>query len=226
MKGTKLIFILIILSLFISIISSKEFNYDKFIEKSFFEKIKYFIIYFFNLLEQYTLYILFHLNVLKITEPYDFLFCFITGCIFRILLLILKNIYKSVFNLKDNYIYNEHDNNENLYKVINKLEDFKKNINSVVNNNEEENSNNINNITNNINNKINNNDLLKVTEIEKMNKNVNEKLEKIEECIKVIENNYNNEKTNNEKILKIILNCQQFIKNALESSQKEEKKEK
>ena len=224
MKGTKLIFILIILSLFISIISSKEFNYDKFIEKSFFEKIKYFIIFFFNLLEQYTLYILFLLNILKIIEPYDFLFCFISGCIFRILLLILKYIYKSVFNLKDNYIYNEHDNTENLYKVINKLEELKKNLNNNININKEKNNNNINNITNNINNKINSNDLLKLNEIEKMNKNVNEKLEKIEECIKIIENNYNNEKTNNEKILKIILNCQQFIKNDLESNQKEEKK--
>ena len=222
MKGKKLIFMLIIISLFISIFSSQEFNYDKFTEKSFFAEIKYFIVYFFNLLEQYTLYILFLLNVIKISEPYDFLFCFIAGCIFRILLLIFKNIYKSAFNLKDNYIYNEHDNTENLYKVINKLEEFKKNLSDVVNIKEEENNNNINNITNN--NKINNNDLLKLTEIEKMNKNVNEKLEKIEECIKVIENNYNNEKTNNEKILKIILNCQQFIKNALESNQKEGKK--
>ena len=65
---------------------------------------------------------------------------------------------------------------------------------------------------------------MKLTEIEIMNKNVNKQLEKIEECIKVIENNYNNEKSNNEKILKIILNCQQFIKNALETNQKEEKK--
>ena len=60
--------------------------------------------------------------------------------------MILKNIYKSVFNLKDNYIYNEHDNTENLYKVINKLEDYKKNINNIINNNEEENKNKINHI--------------------------------------------------------------------------------
>ena len=224
MKGKKLICILIIISLFISFVSSKEFNYDKFKEKSFLEKIKYHIISFFNLIEQYTFYILFLLNVIQITEPYDFLFCFMAGCIFRILFLIFKNIYKSLFNLKDNYIYNEHDNTENLYKVINKLEDYTKYVNNIINNNEEENNNKITNITNNINNMINKNDLSILNEIEIMNKNVNKQLEKIEECIKVIENNYKNEKTNNEKILKIILDCQQFIKNALESNQKEEKK--
>ena len=228
MKGKKLIFILIIISLFFSFVFSKEFNYDKLKEQSFLEKIKYLIISFFNLIEQYTLYFVFGLNVKQITEPYDFFFCFIAGCVFRILFLILKNIYKSVFNLKDNFIYNEHDNTDNLYKVINKLEDFKKNLNNIINDKEEDNNNRINNISNNIDNKkndnTNNNDLMKLTEIEKMNKNVNKKLEKIEECIKVIDNNYNNEKTSNEKILKIILDCQLFIKNSLETNQKEEKK--
>ena len=227
MKGKKIIFIIIIITLFISIVSQKEFKQDKFKEKSFIEKIKYLIFSFFDLIEQYTLYFLLVLNIRQITEPYDFFFCFIVGCIFRILFLIMKNIYKSVFNLKDNYIYNEHDNTENLYKVINKLEVFKKNLNNIINDNEGENKNKKNNITNNINNKKNNdnnnNDFFKLTEIEKMNKNVNVQLDKLEECIKIIENNYNNEKTNNEKILKIILDCQKFIKNSLESNQKEEK---
>ena len=226
MKGAILIFSIITISFYISINSSEEL-YDKFKEKTFLGKMKYVIIYFFNKIELFTEYILSLINAKQIIEPYDFFFFFIVGCIFRILYLILKNIYKSIFNLKDSYIYNEHDNTENLYKVINKLEDFKKNINNINNDNEEENKNKINNINNNINNKINNNinqnDLLKLTEIEKMNKNVNEQLEKIEECIKVIENNYNDEKANNEKILKIILNCQQFIKNDLEKNQKEEK---
>ena len=212
MKGKNIIFILLLITVFISLVSPKEFNYEEFKKKAFQKKIKYLIISFFNTIEQYTFYFIFGLNVRKISEPYDFFFCFIAGMIFRIILFILRKIYISIFNLKDNYIYNEIDNAEDLYKVIKKLDELKTNLNQIVNENGEE--------------IINNNEdkskTLNLKEVEKINKKVNDKLKKLEEYTQIIEKNYNDEKENNEKILKTIQECQQFIKNSLENNQKEE----
>ena len=218
MKTKKIIISLLIVCIFISLVSSKQFNYDEFIKKPFYNKIKYLIISFFNIIEQYTVYFLLGLNVRKISEPYDFFFCFIAGCMFRIILLILQKVYKYIFNIKDNYIYNESDNTENLYIVIKKLDELSKNLNDIVNINKEENKENNNNDDN-----INENDLLKFREIEEKNKFINNKFNQLENCIGIIENNYNEEKKNNERILKTINDCQEFIKTSLEGNKKEEK---
>ena len=213
MKTNKFIFILFLISILISLILSKELNYDEFKERPFPKKIKYIIISSFGLLEKYTSYFLLNLNILNISEPYDFFFCFIVGCLIRILILILISVYKSVFNLNDNYIYNEPDNTENLYMVVKKLDEFSTNLNNTINNKQEDK----NNITNN---NDDDEELLKYKEIDEINKRVNDRLKKIEKCINLIEKNYNDEKNNNEKILKTIQECQQFIKKSLEDNQK------
>ena len=216
MKIKKIIMCLLLFSIFISIVSSKQFNYDEFKEKTFPKKIKYLIISFFNIIEQYTFYFLLDLNVRKISEPYDFFCCFIAGCILRIIFVIFKKIYKSMFNIKDNYIYNEPDNTENLYIVIKRLDELNKNLNNIINTNKEGNME-INNDNN-----LNENDNLKLREIEEKNININKKLIQLEKYVGIIEKNYNEEKANNEKILNTIYECQQFIKNSLESNKKEE----
>ena len=184
-NNKKIIFILLLVCIFIPLISSNQFNYDEFKQKPFYKKIKYLLISFFNIIEHYTLYFLLYLNLRKISEPYDFFFCFIAGCIFRIIILILQKIYISVFNCKDNYIYNESDNTENLYIVIKKLDELSKNLNNIVNINKEENK------ENNNDDNINENDLLKLREIENKNKFINNKFNQLENCIGIIESNYN-----------------------------------
>ena len=213
MKGKKFLLTLFLISISIIFIISKELNYDKFKEKSFLKNIKYIIVLIFNFIEHYTYYFLLGLHVRQISEPYDFCFCFIAGCSLRIFFLILTNIYKTIFNIGDSYVYNEPDNTENLYIVIKKLDEFNELLNDNDNkNNKEEEKNNI----------INNDDeALGYREIEEMNKKINDKLKKIEKCINLIEKNYNEEKNNNEKILKTIQDCQQFIKKTLEDKEEE-----
>ena len=216
---TKKIFTLLIISIIISIVSSKEFDYDEFKEKPLLNKIKYIILSFFAHIEQYTIYFLMGFNIHKITEPYDFFLFFVFGCIFRIFVLIFKKIFKSIF-VKDNYIYNEPDNAENLYAVIKKLNEFSKNLKRMVDEGDDENNQNINNIDNNDGN-LSQNDLEKMKQIEEANKNVNIKLGKIEKCMNIIEQKYKEEKEYNEKTLQAIEQCQTFIKDALKGTSTE-----
>ena len=219
MRTKKIIFALLIISIIISIVSSKEFDYDEFKEKPLLNKIKYIILSFFAFIEQYTIYFLMGLNVRKITEPYDFFLCFVFGCIFRIFVLILKKIFKSIF-VKDNYVYNEPDNAENLYVVIKKLNEFCKNLKRMVDEGDDENNQNINNNDNNDAN-LSQNDLEKMKQIEEANKSVNIKLGKIEKCMNIIEQKYKEEKDYNEKTLQAIEQCQTFIKDALKNTSTE-----
>lgn len=216
---TKKIFTLLIISIIISIVSSKEFDYDEFKEKPLLNKIKYIILSFFAFIEQYSLQFVMGLNAHKITEPYDFFLCFVFGCIFRIFVLIFKKIFKSIF-VKDNYIYNEPDNAENLYAVIKKLNEFSKNLKRMVDEGDDENNQNINNIDNNDAN-LSQNDLEKMKQIEEANKNVNIKLGNIEKCMNIIEQKYKEEKDYNEKTLQAIEQCQTFIKDALKGTSTE-----
>ena len=218
MKFEKLITLLFLLSIFISIFSSNQFNYDEFKEKSILKKIKYLYFSFFFVIEQYSLSSINLLNSRNIVQPYDFFSFFIAGCIFRIIFIIFKKIYNSIFNIKDNYIYNEPDNTENLYIVIKKLDELSKNMNESLNKNEEGNNENE---INNENNNINENDLLKLRQIEEKNRILNNKLIQLGKCVESIENNYNNQKTNNSKILKAINEVQQIIKNSLETNKKQ-----
>jgi len=154
------------------------------------------------------------------SDPYDFFIFFIAGAIFRLLVVIFKKIYKSIFNIKDSYVYNEPDNTENLYIINKKLDELSKSVNNNLNlNNEDEN-----NINNNINenDELSENDLLKLKQINEKNKTVNNKLAQIENYMKDIEENYNKEKNNNEKILKTIEEAQTFIKESLVGKSKEE----
>ena len=148
-----------------------------------------------------------------------FFLCFVFGCIFRIFVLILKKFFKSIF-VKDNYIYNEPDNAENLYAVIKKLNEFSKNLKRMVDEGDDENNQNINNIDNNDGN-LSQNDLEKMKQIEEANKNVNIKLGKIEKCMNIIEQKYKEEKDYNEKTLQAIEQCQTFIKDALKGTSTE-----
>ena len=215
MKAKKIIFSLILISIFISFTHSIEFNYEKFKEKSFTKKIKYLIISFFNFIEQYTKYILFGLN-LRYTEPYDFLIFFIAGCIFRLICVIIKKIFKNIFNMNDNYVYNQPDNTESLYIVIKKLEELQQNLNDLCDGNKKEEikDNNING------DKLKENNLFQLKELEENSKVANSKLINIEKCIKMIENNYNEQKLNKENILKTTQECQQIIKNFLDVNNK------
>ena len=221
MKTRKIILSLLLIYINISIVSSKDFDYDdeKPNENSLNEKIKYIVLLIFGKIEQYTLYFLLALNVRKISEPYDFFCCFIAGCILRILLVLLKKIYRIVFNLGDHYVYNEPDSTENLYIVIKKLNELIKNFNNLPNLNE---GNNINKDINDDNNKdLNEKELLKLKEIEETNTIVNKKLISLENIIKLLEQNYNDEKKNNENFLKTIEDCQKYIKESFENKNKE-----
>ena len=213
--------IILLFLFFISIISyafSKESNNDELKEKLFIKKIKNIIIIFFNILEHYTLYFISILNEREIKEPYDFVCFFIFGCIFRIIFLFIKNIYKSIFKLNDNYVYNQPDNTESLYIVQKRLDELSNNLNSITDKKGEGNNNNINNDNN-----LNENDILKLGEINSKNKAVNKRLIELENYIKIIEKNYKEEKKNNENILSAIKESQQIIKDSLKKEKTEDK---
>ena len=210
MKIKKYIFIFLILLIIISLVNSKQFDYDELKKKSFLKKIKYLIIHFFALIEQYTLYYIMGLRSYNITEPYDFFFCFIFGCFLRIFYLLFKKMFKNSFNIKDNnYVYNEPDNAEKLYEVKKKLNEFSKNLN-----NTREDKIDNNNINNNIN--INNN------EIENKIKLVNDKLKKLEKLVINLGQGYEEEKNHIKVNLKTIEECQKFIIDSLKPKEKED----
>ena len=215
----KYLFSLLLFSIFFTYVSSNELNYNEFKDKPFPKKIKYIIVSFFMSLEKYTYKFLFYLRLHKFSEPYDFFIFFIAGAIFRLLVVILKKLYKSMFNIKDSYVYNEPDNTENLYIINKKLDELSKNINNNLGlNNENEN-----NIKNeNENDELSENDLMKLKQINERNKTANNKLAQFENIMKDIEENYNKEKNNNEKILKTIEEAQTFIKDSLVGKSKEE----
>ena len=208
MKIKKYLFIFLILLIIISLVNSKQFDYEELKQKSFPQKIKYLIIHFFALIEQYTLYYIMGLRSYDITEPYDFFFCFIFGCFLRIFFLLFKKMFKNIFNIKDNnYVYNEPDNAEKLYEVKKKLNELSKNLN---NTNEDK----FDNINNNIN--INN------EEIENKIKLVNDKLKKLEKTVINLGKGYEEEKNHIQVNLKTIEECQKFIIDSLTTKDKEE----
>ena len=208
MKIKKYLFIFLILLIIISLVNSKQFDYEELKKISFPQKIKYLIIHFFALIEQYTLYYIMGLRSYDITEPYDFFFCFIFGCFLRILFLLFKKMFKNIFNIKDNnYVYNEPDNAEKLYEVKKKLNEFSKNLN---NTSEDK----LDNINNNIN--INN------EEIENKIKLVNDKLKKLEKTVINLGKGYEEEKNHIQVNLKTIEECQKFIIDSLTTKDKEE----
>ena len=213
----KYLFSLLLFSIFFIYVSSNEFNYNEFKDKPFPKKIKYIIVSFFMSLEKFTYKFLFYLRLHKFSEPYDFFIFFIAGAIFRLLVVILKKLYKSMFNIKDSYVYNEPDNTENLYIINKKLDELSKNVNNNLGLNNE-NENNIKNEDD----ELSENDLMKLKQINERNKTVNNKLTQFENIMKDIEENYNKEKNNNEKILKTIEEAQTFIKDSLVGKSKEE----
>ena len=213
----KYLFSLLLFSIFFTYVSSNEFNYNEFKDKPFPKKIKYIIVSFFMSLEKYTYKFLFYLRLHKFSEPYDFFIFFIAGAVFRLLIVILKKLYKSMFNIKDSYVYNEPDNTENLYIINKKLDELSKNVNNNLGLNNE-NENNIKNEDD----ELNENDLMKLKQINERNKTANNKLAQFENIMKDIEENYNKEKNNNEKILKTIEEAQTFIKDSLVGKSKEE----
>jgi len=213
----KYLFSLLLFSIFFTYVSSNEFNYNEFKDKPFPKKIKYIIVSFFMSLEKYTYKFLFYLRLHKFSEPYDFFIFFIAGAIFRLLVVILKKLYKSMFNIKDSYVYNEPDNTENLYIINKKLDELSKNVNNNLGLNNE-NENNIKNEDD----ELSENDLMKLKQINERNKTANNKLAQFENIMKDIEENYNKEKNNNEKILKTIEEAQTFIKDSLVGKSKEE----
>ena len=213
----KYLFSLLLFSIFFTYVSSNEFNYNEFKDKPFPKKIKYIIVSFFMCLEKFTYKFLFYLRLHKFSEPYDFFIFFIAGAIFRLLVVILKKLYKSMFNIKDSYVYNEPDNTENLYIINKKLDELSKNVNNNLGlNNENENN------IKNENDELSENDLMKLKQINERNKTANNKLAQFENIMKDIEENYNKEKNNNEKILKTIEEAQTFIKESLVGKSKEE----
>ena len=213
----KYLFSLLLFSIFFTYVSSNEFNYNEFKDKPFPKKIKYIIVSFFMSLEKFTYKFLFYLRLHKFSEPYDFFIFFIAGAIFRLLVVILKKLYKSMFNIKDSYVYNEPDNTENLYIINKKLDELSKNVNNNLGlNNENENN------IKNENDELSENDLMKLKQINERNKTANNKLAQFENIMKDIEENYNKEKNNNEKILKTIEEAQTFIKDSLVGKSKEE----
>ena len=206
----KYLFSILLFSIVFTYVSSNEFNYNEFKDKPFPKKIKYIIVSFFMSLEKFTYKFLFYLRLHKFSEPYDFFIFFIAGAIFRLLVVILKKLYKSMFNIKDSYVYNEPDNTENLYIINKKLDELSKNVNNNLGlNNENENN------IKNENDELSENDLMKLKQINERNKTVNNKLTQFENIMKDIEENYNKEKNNNEKILKTIEEAQTFIKDSL-----------
>jgi len=213
----KYLFSILLFSIVFTYVSSNEFNYNEFKDKPFPKKIKYIIVSFFMSLEKFTYKFLFYLRLHKFSEPYDFFIFFIAGAIFRLLVVILKKLYKSMFNIKDSYVYNEPDNTENLYIINKKLDELSKNVNNNLGlNNENENN------IKNENDELSENDLMKLKQINERNKTVNNKLTQFENIMKDIEENYNKEKNNNEKILKTIEEAQTFIKDSLVGKSKEE----
>ena len=213
----KYLFSILLFSIFFTYVSSNEFKYNEFKDKPFPKKIKYIIVSFFMSLEKFTYKFLFYLRLHKFSEPYDFFIFFIAGAVFRLLIVILKKLYKSMFNIKDSYVYNEPDNTENLYIINKKLDELSKNVNNNLGlNNENENN------IKNENDELSENDLMKLKQINERNKTVNNKLTQFENIMKDIEENYNKEKNNNEKILKTIEEAQTFIKDSLVGKSKEE----
>ena len=210
MKIKKYLFIFLILLIIISLVNSKQFDYEELKQKSFPKKIKYLIIHFFATIEQYTFYYIMGLRSYDIIEPYDFFFCFIIGCFFRIFYLLLKKMFKNTFNINDNsYVYNEPDNAEKLYEVKKKLNEFSKDLSNVNENRTDDN-----NIINDIN--INNN------EIENKIKLINDKLIKLEKIVTNIGKGYEEEKNHIKINLKTIEECQKFIIDSLKPKEKED----
>ena len=77
MKIKKYLFIFLILLIIISLVNSKQFDYEELKKKSFPKKIKYLIIHFFALIEQYTLYYIMGLrsyNILNLMISFSALF--------------------------------------------------------------------------------------------------------------------------------------------------------
>ena len=178
---------ILIASMIITIVTSTNFNYNEFKEKPFPKKIKYIILTIFGIIEQYTFYFLMGLNVRQISEPFDFFSCFIAGCLCRIAFVFLKGIF---FKKKDNYVYNEGDNAENLYKVLKSLNELSKNLKTMVDEEGNGNENDNNNIINNNDYDLSQEDLQKIRQIELTNKNVNDKLTQIENIMNIIQKNY------------------------------------
>jgi len=97
------------------------------------------------------------------------------------------------------------------------LDELSKNVNNNLGlNNENENN------IKNENDELSENDLMKLKQINERNKTANNKLAQFENIMKDIEENYNKEKNNNEKILKTIEEAQTFIKDSLVGKSKEE----
>ena len=217
MKIKKNLFFLIIISIIISLVNSKQFDYEELKKKSFVDKIKYLIIHFFAKIEQYTLYYIMGIRSYDINEPYDFFFCFIIGCFLRIFYLLLKKMFKNIFNINDNnYVYNESSNAEKLYEVNKKLNEFSKKLNDIKENPKENNINDNVDI-NNINNDLDNN---KNNEIEKKIKIVNNKLINLEKIIINLQKSYDEEKNHVKINLKTIEECQKFIMDSLITKEK------
>ena len=72
MNIKKSLFFLLIIIL-ISLVYSKQFDYEELKKKSLANKIKYLIIHFFAKIEQYTLYYIMGIRSYNIDEPYDFI---------------------------------------------------------------------------------------------------------------------------------------------------------
>ena len=213
MNIKKSLFFLLIIIL-ISLVYSKQFDYEELKKKSLANKIKYLIIHFFAKIEQYTLYYIMGIRSYNIDEPYDFFFCFIIGCFLRIFYLVLKKMFKNIFNINDNnYVYNESDNAEKLYEVNKKLNDFCKILNNINENKKDDHIDNNININNDFDNNNNN-------EIEKKIKIVNDKLINLEKIIINLGKSYEEEKNHVNINLKTIEECQKFIKESLASKEK------
>ena len=214
MNIKKSLFFLLIIIL-ISLVYSKQFDYEELKKMSLANKIKYLIIHFFAKIEQYTLYYIMGIRSYNIDEPYDFFFCFIIGCFLRIFYLVLKKMFKNIFNINDNnYVYNESDNAEKLYEVNKKLNDFCKKLNNINENKKDVHIDNNININNDFDNNNNNN------EIEKKIKIVNDKLINLEKIIINLGKSYEEEKNHVNINLKTIEECQKFIKESLASKEK------
>jgi len=187
---------------------------ETFKEKTFFEKIKFGIIIFFNSTEKMAIMILDFLHKREISEPYDFISFFILGMIFRLLFsFVIKTTKNFLFGEKKQFVYNENDNAESLNLVIKKLGELKSNLGSLV---IEEDIGNNNLIDNNIIKEDNN----EVNQVED-NPKINQKLIKIDSTLYNIEKKYKELKDYNQDIYKTIEECQKVIKEALENNTKE-----
>ena len=211
MKIKKYLSIFLIILIIISFINAKQFNFEELKKRNALEKIKYLIFHLFALIENFTVYLIKITREYNLKEPYDFFFCFIIGCFFRVIYLFLKKIFKRIFNITDNnYVYNEPDNTEKLYEVKKKLYELNKNFNNLNGNDIKNNINDINNIN------INNND------IENKIKLVNDKLIQMEKIMNDLGKSYEEEKNHIKINLETIEECQKFIIHSVKENGKEE----